>query len=77
MEGKHATPFWSAGIITLNDFYVASSLETPTALNTVMSYSMRNVLMASALVSFHVPYMNRCLVFTTGNPQIILYNLIH
>ena len=72
MAGKHATAFWSAGIVPLNDLYVASSLETTAALNTVMSFSMRSVLMASALVSFLAPYMNRCLVFTPGNPPIIL-----
>ena len=68
-------PFWSAGIVTLNDLYVASSLVTTAALNTVMSFSMRSVLMASVLVSFLVPYMNRCLVFTPGYPPIIVHPL--
>ena len=72
MAGKHAEAFWSAGIVTLNDLYAASSLETTAALNTVMSFSMRSVSMASALVSFLAPYMNICLVFTPGNPPIII-----
>ena len=71
MEGKHTAPFWSAGIVNLNDLYVVTSLETTAALKTLMSFSMRSVLMASALVFFLAPYMNRCLVFTPGNPPII------
>ena len=71
MEGRHAAPFWSAGIVTLNDLYVASSLETTAALNTVISFSMRSVLMASVLVSFLASYMNICLVFIPDNPPII------
>ena len=63
MDGKHAAPFWSAGIVSLSDLYVASSLET----TAVISFSMSSVLIASALVSFVAPYMNRYLLFTPGS----------
>ena len=71
MEGKHAAPFWSAGIVTLNYLYVGDFIRNHSCVEHCDVIFYGKCLMASALVSFLVLYMNRCLVFTPGNPSII------
>ena len=50
-------------------------IKTTAALNTVMSFSMRSVLMASAQVSFHIILFSiygQMPRFTPGNPPLII-----